>query len=64
MFENNPRNIPVVENVVLLLDVAVKVGEMKLLILSQNYRTYIGTECMLPCYLVTLLPSDLKSVTS
>ena len=49
---------------VLLLDVAVKVGEMKLLILSQNYRTYIGAKCVLPCYLVTLLPSDLKFETS
>ena len=56
---------PVVENeVVVLLDVAVKVGEMKLLILSQNYCTYIGAKYVLPCYLVTLLPSDLKCVTS
>ena len=38
-----------VENgVVLLLDVAVKVGEMKLLILSQNYHTYIGAKHVLP----------------
>ena len=42
-------HIPVVENgVVVLLDVAVRVDEMTLMILSHDYCTYIGTKHVWP----------------